>query len=247
MNRRSCIWDTLHLKIPGEKEDAFDVYFCYLEMFVGEYEKTRRMIELLSGFETNGSGLLVKHRDHYSHSVYVFALGLAIYESNAVYREAYQKKYDLTDEHQAACHYLEYWGLASLFHDIGYPFELPFEQAVSYFEVNGDKRESRPFIAYQALESYISIEESIKPRLKEIFPGREFTTTNELFACVLAEKLGEVYGCDEKQLLGYLTDKPTQPDVFNYFMDHAYFSATVLFRKLLRKWNVSLTRNIWMR
>ena len=31
----------------GRKEDAFDVYFCYLEMFVGDYEKTRRMIELL--------------------------------------------------------------------------------------------------------------------------------------------------------------------------------------------------------
>lgn len=224
----------------GKKEDAFDVYFCYLEMFVGEYEKTRRMIELLSEFEANGSGLLMKHRDHYSHSVYVFALGLAIYESNAVYREAYQKKYDLTDEHQAACHYLEYWGLASLFHDIGYPFELPFEQVASYFEVDGDKRESRPFIAYQALENYISIEESIKPRLKEIFPGREFTTTNELFACVLAEKLGEVYGCDEKQLLGYLTDKPTQPDVFNYFMDHAYFSATVLFRKLFEEMECNL-------
>ena len=56
----------------GKKEDAFDVYYCYLEMFVGDYEKTRRMIELLSEFEENGSGLLMKHRDHYVHSVYVF-------------------------------------------------------------------------------------------------------------------------------------------------------------------------------
>ena len=47
----------------GRKEDAFDVYFCYLEMFVGDYKKTRRMIELLSEFEANGSGLLMKHRD----------------------------------------------------------------------------------------------------------------------------------------------------------------------------------------
>ena len=73
----------------GKKEDAFDVYFCYLEMFVGNYEKTRRMIELLSEFEANGSGLLMKHRDHYSHSVYVFILGLAIYQSNKIYRTAY--------------------------------------------------------------------------------------------------------------------------------------------------------------
>ncbi len=96
----------------GKKEDAFDVYFCYLEMFVGDYEKTRRMIELLSEFEANGSGLLMKHRDHYSHSVYVFVLGLAIFEANKVYREDYQKYYGIPDEHEAAAHYLQYWGLS---------------------------------------------------------------------------------------------------------------------------------------
>lgn len=98
----------------GKKEDAFDVYFCYLEMFVGDYKKTRRMIELLSEFEANGSGLLMKHRDHYSHSVYVFCLGLAIYQSNELYRNTYKKYYRLEDEHEAAGHYLKYWGLSSL-------------------------------------------------------------------------------------------------------------------------------------
>ena len=77
----------------GKKEDAFDVYFCYLEMFVGDYKKTRRMIELLSEFEANGSALLMKHRDHYSHSVYAFCLGLAIFQSNCIYREKYLKAY----------------------------------------------------------------------------------------------------------------------------------------------------------
>lgn len=224
----------------GKKEDAFDVYFCYLEMFVGEYEKTRRMIELLSEFEANGSGLLMKHRDHYSHSAYVFALGLAIYESNSIYRDAYNKKYNLKDEHQAACHYLQYWGLASLFHDIGYPFELPFEQVASYFEVDGDKRELRPFVAYHALDRFITIDDSIKPGLEKLFPGENFENTNRLFAHVLTEKLGEVYQCDEEQMLSYLTGKPTQPNKFNYFMDHAYFSATVLFRKLFEEMGCEL-------
>ena len=143
----------------GKKEDAFDVYFCYLEMFVGDYKKTRRMIELLSEFEANGSGLLMKHRDHYSHSVYVFCLGLAIYQSNELYRNTYKKYYRLEDEHEAAGHYLKYWGLSSLFHDIGYPFELPFEQVCSYFEVEGDKRENRPFVAYNALDSFIKLDD----------------------------------------------------------------------------------------
>ena len=115
----------------GKKEDAFDVYFCYLDMFVGDYDKTRRMIELLSEFETNGSRLLMKYRDHYVHSVYVFLLGLAIYETNQRFRKVYNTFYHL-NEGEAGAHFLQYWGLAALFHDIGYPFELPYEQVASY-------------------------------------------------------------------------------------------------------------------
>lgn len=226
----------------GKKEDAFDVYFCYLEMFVGDYEKTRRMIELLSEFEANGSGLLMKHRDHYAHSVYVFCLGLAIYESNSTYRKSYKKFYDIDDENQAACHYLQYWGLASLFHDIGYPFELPFEQVCSYFEVDGNKRDKRPFMAYQELGSFttISKDKNVKARLKELIPDRSFKTTDELFAYILADKLGKDYSVDEKQMQGYLEKKPVSPNMFGYFMDHAYFSATVLFKKLFEEMGCSL-------
>ncbi|MDO4326041.1 MAG: hypothetical protein Q4E24_08415 [bacterium] len=225
----------------GKKEDAFNVYFCYLEMFVGDYEKTRKMIELLSEFEANGSGLLMKHRDHYSHSVYVFCLGLAIYETNTIYRETYKTYYGIEDEHQAAYHYLQYWGLTSLFHDIGYPFELPFEQVCSYFEVDGNKRSERPFVAYHALDSFVTIQETIREKLKTITHGRDCSTTNELFASVLTEKLGNVYGFTEEQMLTFLIEKPTKPEAFNHFMDHAYFSATILFKKLFEEMNCELT------
>ena len=227
----------------GKKEDAFDVYFCYLEMFVGDYEKTRRMIELLSEFEANGSGLLMKHRDHYSHSVYVFALGLAIYQSNEIFRCAYKEfyekthdeRYDFSNDHHIAHHFLKYWGLASLFHDIGYPFELPFEQVASYFEVAGDDRKKRPFIAYRNMEDQVKITESVARRLAEIYDMKSqpfFETTDELFAHDLAEKLSETYLFTEDQMLCFLREKPIEPNKFNHFMDHAYFSATVLFRKL---------------
>ena len=102
------------------------------------------MIELLSEFEANGSALLMKHRDHYSHSVYVFCLGLAIYKSNEIFRKTYKEYYKISDEKDASAHYLKFWGLSSLFHDIGYPFELPFEQVSSYFEVEGGKVYSEP-------------------------------------------------------------------------------------------------------
>ena len=224
----------------GKKEDAFDVYFCYLEMFVGNYQQTRRMIELLSEYETNGSGLLMKHRDHYSHSVYVFILGLAIYQSNEIFRRAYKDYYKISDDKEAAAHYIEFWGLSSLFHDIGYPFELPFEQVCSYFEVEGDKRESRPFVAYHDLDAFISIDDKAKGELSKIYSGKSFNTTNDVFAYVLNEKMGNVYGFTEDQMRTFLVEKPTQPNKFNHFMDHAYFSATILFRKLFEEMDIEM-------
>lgn len=209
----------------GKKQDAFDVYFCYLDMFVGDYDKTRRMIELLSEFEANGSRLLMKHRDHYVHSVYVFLLGIAIYETNETFRKVYNDFYHLNDG-TAGEHYLKYWGLASLFHDIGYPFELPFEQVASYFEVSGEERKTRPFIAYQTMGRFTELEEKIE------VGDRSFGSTDEMFAYLLEEKLGRTYAFTKERMHEILTTRASHPEKYNYFMDHAYFSATVLFRKL---------------
>lgn len=215
----------------GRKEDAFDVYFCYLEMFVGDYEKTQKMIELLSEFESNGGSLLMKHRDHYVHSVYVFALGLAIYETSPAYRETYSRFYRL--EEGAACHYLEHWGLTALFHDIGYPFELPFEQAASYFETTGGSRTDNPFLAYRNLDALTRIDGDTARRVRDALGITEdLTTTDQLFACILSQKLSGVYAFTQEQMLRFLEEKPTHPERFGYYMDHAYFSSAILFQKL---------------
>lgn len=224
----------------GKRDDAFNVYFCYLDMFIGDYEKTRRMIELLSEFEANGSSLLMRHRDHYSHSVYVFCLGLAIYQTNKIYRDTYNKYYDLKDEHAAACHYLQYWGSTSLFHDIGYPFELPFEQSASYFEVHGKKRSEGPFMAYQAIGTFTKLSDKAAKAIKDMLGTDGITSTDELFAKVLADKIGDVYGFTEQEMLECLQQKAGHPDNFNYFMDHAYFSSTVLFKKLFEELDVTI-------
>ena len=218
----------------GTAEDAYTVYYCYLEMFFGHYGKSKKMVELLSEFESNGSSLLMKHRDHYSHSVYVFALGLAVYEASESYRRAFGDFYGFgpSSGREAACCFLEFWGLASLFHDIGYPFELPFEQVLSYFEVTGRARgKGSLFLAYRDLDGLTKLGEAAKARFGELY-GRSFDTTEELFAHGIAEKLGGTYRFTEDYILGKIHQKPLEPDAFGYFMDHAYFSAARLYREI---------------
>lgn len=220
----------------GKKEDAYDIFYCFLEMFIGDYNRTESMVELLSEYESNGSRLLMKHRDHYSHSAFVFILGLAIYNSNKDFRNIYNEFYHL--EENAANHFLEYWGLTSLFHDIGYPFELPFEQLESYFEVDNKKRSEAPFLAYSNLNNLIRIDRKIARRINDIYPNdiyAVFENTNELFAYAITERFGKTYYFTKEQMTKILSKKPSNPEEYNFYMDHAYFSANLVFQKLFSK------------
>lgn len=220
----------------GKKEDAYNIFYCFLEMFIGDYNRTESMVELLSEYESNGSRLLMKHRDHYSHSAFVFILGLAIFDSNAEFRNAYNKFYKLGDN--GANHFLEYWGLTSLFHDIGYPFELPFEQLESYFEVDKKKRKDAPFLAYSNLRNLIKIDRKTARKINDIYKEDLFAVfedTNELFAYAITYRLAKKYYFTKAQMTKILSKKPCNPEQYNYYMDHAYFSANLVFQKLFSK------------
>lgn len=218
----------------GSAEDAYNIYYCFLEMFFGHYGKSKKMVELLSEFESNGSSLLMKHRDHYSHSVYVFTLGLALYETNANYRKAFNEYYNLEDNNNSACVFLKYWGFTSLFHDIGYPFELPFEQVLSYFEVdNGTRGKDSLFIAYRNVEAMTAFNDEEKQHFSDLY-GRQFDRADELLAYDIYSKLGKDYDCSYEYLKETIMAKPVSPEGFGYFMDHAYFSAGRLLQELVR-------------
>lgn len=220
----------------GVAEDAYAVYYCYLEMFIGRYGNSKHMVELLSEYEMNGSSLLIKHRDHYSHSVYVFALGLAIYETNETFRRCFERFYGLDETpgpDRAACVFLEFWGLTALFHDIGYPFEIPFEEILSYFEVDGLKRGvDSPYLAYRGMEQFTVLDRESTVWLKKL-TGRSFDSISGLLAWAVTKRLGVSYGFSEDYIRFVVEDKPTRPERYGYFMDHAVFSAIRLLRELV--------------
>ena len=231
---RLCLEKSLETFIDsGTAEDAYAVYYCFIEMFLGRYGNSKKIVELLSEYELNGSALLMKHRDHYSHSVYVFALGLAVYECNAAFREEFRKFYRLSgDEHAAANLFLEFWGLTSLFHDIGYPFELPFEQVLSYFEVDNQERgQNSLYLAYRSVETLTALGAPAEEHFKALF-GRRFETIFDVLAFDLARKLGTEYDFSEDYMRRNISEKPTAPEKFGYHMDHAVFSSARLYREL---------------
>ena len=214
-------------------QDAYTVFYCFLEIFFGNYGKYKKRVELLSEYESNGSSLLMKHQDHYTHSVFVFALGLAIYETNENFRRAFHSYYHFDQESPKAAHFfLEYWGMTSLFHDIGYPFELTFEQVMAFFDAGDDDRTANnPFIVYKNMKTMTQL----SPRAQEHFEkmyGRKFRTIDEVLAFDLTQKLGPFYSFSEEYLLKTLKMKPVKPESFCGYIDHAYFSSILLYHML---------------
>ncbi|MCM1131665.1 MAG: RyR domain-containing protein [Roseburia sp.] len=199
--------------ISGKKEDAFTVYYCFCEIFkvFGEKSNTmNKILQLLSDHENHSGELLSKHRDHYSHSVYVFALGLMIYANDFKFREAYAAFYKI-DSYE---HFLKYWGLTSLFHDIGYPFELAHQQIKSYTEdLWGEKSILSPFVSYEHMNGLLVVNE----KTEEL---------NRILALGVCDRLGYSFTEVYETLTNRYKDKPK-------YMDHAYFSAILLARQLI--------------
>jgi hypothetical protein len=241
---RLCLETAVHRFLEsGVKEDAFDIYYIFLEMFFGEYKKTKKMIESLSEVESNASSLLMKHRDHYSHSVYVFLIGLAIYDSSESYRKKYNSMYNL-DGKDAAHHFLKYWGLSALFHDIGYPFELPFEEVKSYF---GENEKKAPYVCYKDMDEFVTLDEAQRKKAKKMYSNYDCKRMDDILIYRINECLGKHYNTrphNEKipgvipgeDYVSYLTKvfrwKPADPKAFGGYMDHGYFSAMVLMKNL---------------
>lgn len=220
----------------GSREDAFDIYYCYCEIFkpFGEgYESTGLLLEMLSEHETNASSLLMKHRDHYSHSVYVFLIGISIFKNSDVLRKTYKHKYNIESDNEASCHFLKHWGLTSLFHDIGYPFEIAHQQMKAYVcqldDENNDVDGFAPYVSFNNMDR---------------FTNTRVGDLNKIYANEIDKRLSKYIDNNsessifKKQLLAELKDRGIHkdPNKLDYlYMDHAYFSGLILFKTYLKQ------------
>lgn len=224
----ACLKRALHaFCFSGKKEDAFTVYYCYCEIFKifgSSYDRLGKLVEFLSDHEYHSGELLKKHRDHYSHSVYVFALGLAIYANNAPFRntvKSFFKKDKFTDTDFLRC-----WGLIGLFHDIGYPFQLAHEAVLNYVDDALGKEMKTPHVAYVDMKELLSLTDEWKS-----FSNKK--TLTELYAEAVTNRL-TYFTYD--QVYKLLKDRPKGIK----FMDHAYFSSVVIAHRLMEE-NIPLT------
>ena len=211
----------------GKKADAFVVYFCFSEIFKlfgSGYENTQKLLETLSDHEYHSGELLSKHRDHYSHSVYVFALGLAMYAHDGKLRSAFDNFYKVTGG-EAAEKFLRLWGTVSLFHDVGYPFQLAHEQLKVYAGELWEGGE-KPYVSFGNMDGFLKLDDATGKRIRESLKAdRTFSSVNELLSYGLQKR----EGYDFDYVCGKLkTRVERQPK----FMDHGYFSAVILAKSL---------------
>ncbi len=153
------------------KAEAYDVYSFFLDIYRVNISGEQSFIDLLDvlrKYEENASVLNDKQRDHYIHSVNVFLLGLAIYAQNKNYRDSVEKYLNDTDK---SIRYFDTvheefffrWGIASLFHDTGYPVEIINNQLNRFIAFISGKDEkakavAKPFLSYFNFEKINSIE-----------------------------------------------------------------------------------------
>ena len=118
------------------------------------------LVKTMKKYEESTGDLIDKQRDHFIHSVNVFLLGLAIYAQNKRYREyfkgyvlrsSYNKYYRLENGDFSDEEFLYRWGVASLFHDIGYPVEIIGKQLKKFIN-DGVKSISPTYDADTAID-----------------------------------------------------------------------------------------------
>lgn len=228
------------------KETAFAVYRTFFDSYritiEGNSNPFIDLLDVLKSYEENAAVLIDKQRDHYIHSVNVFLLGLCIYAGNARFRSVFEqtvmdkKEYPFSYDTKNEEFYYR-WGLASLFHDVGYPVEIVGRQINKFIDFATDLGgKEKPVNVQLSFENFEELN-----RIPEITPKRIFTKCyfdyyeDSIYidmlkpVDLLAHKLHTSLGVDLKDIKFALDDFVNVMARFG-FIDHGYYSSIIVLK-----------------
>ena len=243
----------------GDEESAYGVYTAFFKAYwIGVQESDNPFLELtktIKKYEECAGRLIDNQRDHYIHSVNVFLLGIAIFSANEKYRKyfddyaldkkIYPDSYNTKNEE-----FFYRWGLAALFHDIGYPIEITLKQANKYFNFiwcypKKVKCKKSSFVKIPHFDKFIklpSLKASMKYRTEFFlkYPRNKIADKNDsvsLLAEYIAPRLGISSGNMKKRMRFFIGKMEKDG-----FVDHGFYGAVIMARwyyHLLKatKWN----------
>ena len=202
------------------------------------------LLDVLSAYEERAATLIEKQRDHYIHSVNVFILGLCVYIRNRKYREIFketvldEKKYpeNYQTKHEE---FFFRWGLASLFHDVGYPVEIIAKQISQFlaFATDADhddkKGPIKPHLEFENFRRLNSIAEVVpkKEFIDEFYVSNPSSVYIDLLQPIdlLAQKIHINLGIPMDEIKDKLDHFTSDMAKFG-FIDHGFYSAIIVLK-----------------
>lgn len=228
------------------KETALAIYRAYFDSYritlKGSSNPFIDLLDVLKSYEENAAVLIDKQRDHYIHSVNVFLLGLCIYTSNAKFRSAFKhtvmdkKEYPFSYETKNEEFYYR-WGLASLFHDVGYPVEIVGRQINKFIDfatdIGGKEKPVNVQLSFENFDELNRIPEIIPKRIftKSYFEHYEDSVYIDTLKPIdlLAHKLHTSLEVDLKAAK-YTLDDFVNVMARHGFIDHGYYSSIIVLK-----------------
>ena len=200
------------------------------------------LVKIMKKYEENTGDLIERQRDHFIHSVNVFLLGIAIYAQNSSYRKFFRQyvlkspygKYYRIDDEFSREEFLYRWGVAALFHDIGYPVEIIGKQ-LNKFINDGVKSISSSYGAETAIDfkdfdefnAIVKIKTCFADEYHDVYPESKFLNMfkpTDIMAHKIATDFKAVNVNDVVRHLDSFVDIMGE----NGFIDHGFFSAILV-------------------
>ncbi len=201
------------------------------------------LIKIMKKYEENTGELIEKQRDHFIHSVNVFLLGLSVYSQNKNYRDMfqayvldspYEKYYKTSDGEFSHEEFLYRWGVASLFHDIGYPVEIIGKQlnkfindSVKSISSNYGADTAIDFKDFNDFNTIVKMKPDFADRYTSVYPKAKFLNMFKP-TDIMAQKISiDFPNVNVNQVVRHL-DSFVDIMGESGFIDHGFFSAILV-------------------